>query len=54
MQELWLIFSTTFLYSSNKCLYREAGAAALIAMFQLGMPCQDKIASQEKNFFYFG
>ena len=30
VQELWLIFTKTFRCGSNKCLYDEAGAAALI------------------------
>ena len=35
-QELWLIFSKTFRCCSNKCLYGEAGAAALIETFGIG------------------
>ena len=43
-----LIFTKIFRYCSHKCLYGEAGAAALIDTFPIstadGMPCRGKIA----------
>ena len=31
------MFSKTFRCGSNKCLYRETGAAALLEAFEIGM-----------------
>ena len=43
----WLISTKTFRSGSNKCLYSEAGTAALTNKFQIGtgdsMPCRGKI-----------
>ena len=48
VQELWLVFTETFCCGFNKCLYDEAGAAALIDTFLIVAgdvtPCRGKIA----------
>ena len=58
VQKLWLIFTKAFCCGSNKRLYGEAGAAALIEMFGIGtgdsMPAGVKLQhTWEKHIFYF-
>ena len=52
------MFTKTFRCCSHKCLYCEAGAAALIDTFSIGtgngMPCRGKIAPYvEETCFIF-